>query len=656
MTFLAPLPAIIAACICVPALLALYLLKLRRRPVRVGSVLFWPKATEDTQANVPLRMIRPSLLLLLHLLALAALLIAFARPVISGDARDAQRIVLLIDASASMSAIDAADQPARLDRAKRRATEVVRESRSITGSRAVAVVSFAHAAEARTGFTSSTTVATAAIDAIEPTDQPGNLAEALALIETLAATTGETEDAAQEPPTIILLSDGSFAASEKPFDSRFPVQFERIGPADNTAIDNVGVTAFAARRDATNLRTVRVLARVQSTISNLDVPLTLALDGTPIERRAVRIGTDTSPLPADLEVSFDISDLPAGVLTLAIDRPDALASDNLASAVLPPPVAPRIILVRDALPASPSRDASFLLSDVLEELNPQSLRIVSPAALATERTDASFTTNVDLLVLDGVSVPVAPGVPTLSFGEGPTLANVQSTPAQPVRTGSLFWNREHPLMRGVTLDALTIATARSITSQPPARIEPIARSDDRVLIALAQASDAEHILVSFDLLDSNWPLQAGFPVFVANATDYLTRRTQRINAAAFSTSQLASISLARTSGVTIAGPIDITPPTLAQQPPGTISLGTVARAGLYIVRPALPSSDRAVAINLLSPLESALASPSQVQVDGKPLDSVTTGRGQREIWHWFILIACGLLVIEWIVYATRVRA
>ncbi|MFY7896637.1 MAG: BatA domain-containing protein, partial [Phycisphaerales bacterium] len=77
MTFLAPLPAIIAACICVPALLALYLLKLRRRPVRVGSVLFWPKASEDTQANVPLRMIRPSWLLLLHLLALAALLIAF---------------------------------------------------------------------------------------------------------------------------------------------------------------------------------------------------------------------------------------------------------------------------------------------------------------------------------------------------------------------------------------------------------------------------------------------------------------------------------------------------------------------------------------------------------------------------------------------------
>ncbi|MFY7874007.1 MAG: dihydroxy-acid dehydratase, partial [Pirellula sp.] len=54
-----------------PLLLALYLLKLRRRPLRVVSTLFWPRASEDAQVNVPLRWLRPSWLLLLHLLALA---------------------------------------------------------------------------------------------------------------------------------------------------------------------------------------------------------------------------------------------------------------------------------------------------------------------------------------------------------------------------------------------------------------------------------------------------------------------------------------------------------------------------------------------------------------------------------------------------------
>jgi hypothetical protein len=114
--------------------------------------------------------------------------------------------------------------------------------------------------------------------------------------------------------------------------------------------------------------------------------------------------------------------------------------------------------------------------------------------------------------------------------------------------------------------------------------------------------------------------------------------------------------LARTTGVSIAGPIDITPPTLTQQQPGTISLGHIPRAGIYIVKGAGPTSDRAVAINLVNPLESSLASPQQVQVDGKPIETITTGSGQREIWHWFVLAAFALLAVEWLVYAARVRA
>lgn len=652
MTFLAPLPAIIAACICVPALLALYLLKLRRRPVRVGSVLFWPKASEDTQANVPLRMIRPSWLLMLHLLALGALLTAFARPAVEGDARDGQRVVLLIDNSASMSAADTPGQPTRLERAKSRAKELVRESRSVTGSRSVAVVSFALAAEARSGFTSASSVANAAIDAIEPTDQPGDLAAALALVETLSQSVGEGDaDSPREPPTVVLLSDGSFAASQSALQARLAVRYERVGPATGESADNVGITAYAVRRDATNLRTARVFARVASTRADVDVALTLALDGNALERRAVRVGSEAT------EVNFELADVPAGVLTLAVDRDDALASDNLASAVLPPPLAPRLVVVRENRSESTTRDASFLLTDVLEELQPQSLTVLTPEAFAQATTDATFAAQTDLVVIDGVRAQTPRGVPTLSFGPPPAVAGLSVAETQRVREASVFWNREHPLMRGVTLDALTLARAWTVTtSDGPTRFDVIARSDDRPLIMLASDDSNEHVIVTFDLLESNWPLQAGFPVFVANATDYLTRRTQRVNAAAFSTAQIASVRLMRTSGVSIAGPMDITPPTLAQQTPGDISLGHVARTGLYVVRGGASGSDRAVAVNLVNATETALASPDTVQIDGKPVAMISTGRGQREVWHWFVLAALALLGVEWLVYAARVRA
>jgi hypothetical protein len=77
---------------------------------------------------------------------------------------------------------------------------------------------------------------------------------------------------------------------------------------------------------------------------------------------------------------------------------------------------------------------------------------------------------------------------------------------------------------------------------------------------------------------------------------------------------------------------------------------------LYVVRGAQAGSDRAVAVNLVNATESVLASPAEVMIDGKPVTTISTGRGQREVWHWFVLAALALLGIEWLVYAARVRA
>ena len=54
MTFLAPTSALLAAAVVLPLLVAMYLLKLRRRPLRVSSVLLWEKFGSDLQVNVPL--------------------------------------------------------------------------------------------------------------------------------------------------------------------------------------------------------------------------------------------------------------------------------------------------------------------------------------------------------------------------------------------------------------------------------------------------------------------------------------------------------------------------------------------------------------------------------------------------------------------------
>src|SRR5215468_6198631 len=105
-------------------IIALYFLKLRRRPVRVPSTILWRRSLEDLHVNSLLQRLRRNLLLLLQLLAVSLAMLALAGPRVAGTTGQGQRFVLAIDNSASMRATDLA--PSRLDRAKQEAKTIVR--------------------------------------------------------------------------------------------------------------------------------------------------------------------------------------------------------------------------------------------------------------------------------------------------------------------------------------------------------------------------------------------------------------------------------------------------------------------------------------------------------------------------------------------------
>src|SRR3954469_19719782 len=105
------------------AIIALYFLKLRRRPVQVPSTLLWRRSLEDLHVNSLFQRLRRNLLLFLQLLTVFLAMLALAGPRIHGTVGQGQRFVLAIDDSASMSATDVA--PSRLARAKEEAKKVV---------------------------------------------------------------------------------------------------------------------------------------------------------------------------------------------------------------------------------------------------------------------------------------------------------------------------------------------------------------------------------------------------------------------------------------------------------------------------------------------------------------------------------------------------
>ncbi len=663
MTFLAPIPALVAAAVCVPALVVLYLLKLRRRPIRVGSILFWPKATEDVQANVPLRWLKPSWLFFLHLLALSLLLLAFARPAMPGIGIAGERVVIVLDTSASMNAVDAGENRSRLDLAKDRARRLARDVRS-AGARSVAVVQLAARARPLTGFTTSPALASAAIDSAEPTDQPGNLGAALQLIDALAQ--GEGEDAAASPPTVFLVSDGSFARLDDVPVTAARLRFERVGPA-NGRVDNVGVVRLAARRDDRDATLLRVFGEVLNAAdAPVDVPVTLALDGVAIESRVFSV----PPSPSRTPVLFDVRGVTEGVLTLAIARPDALASDDVASVVLIKPAQPRVLLVHAPTQAARTDSISpaptWLLGDILEELRPRELVRATPAdyeRLVLEGNDRSF----DLLVFDAATSGAPPRVPSISLGAVPSLGGLAPA-AGPVATrpNSVFWDRSHPLMRGVPLDNLVVREVQAVSTTAEAAPPPqvVARSDDRPLIVLAEEAGVRHVVVCFDLAQSNWPLTPSFAVFVANAMDELTLHARAAEGKSFTTNEPVSFTAPASGAVSLEGPTRVVARESGEDSGRsmalsdvTLTVGVLPRTGVYVVRSTGQGrTPKAIAVNVADQVETTAASPSSVRVEGREVGSVQPTRVPQEVWQWFVLGALGLLAVEWVVYARQVRA
>src|SRR3954464_3282467 len=71
-------------------IIALYFLKLRRRPVQVPSTLLWRRSLEDLHVNSLFQRLRRNLLLFLQLAAIFLVMLALAGPRLKGSATQGQ--------------------------------------------------------------------------------------------------------------------------------------------------------------------------------------------------------------------------------------------------------------------------------------------------------------------------------------------------------------------------------------------------------------------------------------------------------------------------------------------------------------------------------------------------------------------------------------
>ncbi|MEM9881727.1 MAG: BatA and WFA domain-containing protein [Planctomycetota bacterium] len=654
MSFLNPITALIAAGVAVPLLVSLYFLKLRRKPMAVPSTLLWKKSVQDLEVNAPFQRIRNSLLLWLQLLLLALLLIVMARPTQRAEVSPGERVVIVIDHSASMNTQDVDGGGTRLDEAKRRALELI-DTLDAPGSgnetSGGMIISFAERAAVVQAFTGDRGLLRSAVRAIEPTDQRSRLGPALGLIEPFASAAGD--DAAGL--TVYVLSDGRVhrEGAEALGLPGAEVAFERIGGTDTA---NLGFVAASARRGYDDPSRLSVFARLSnSSAAAVNANVTLAVDGQVVRTRAVTVRGAEDGV-GEAAVTFDLQLSGGATVEVFHDRADALPADDRARLRVVPARRLHVLLVTEG---------NRYLRGAIRAVDPERLEVVAPSeyeALAASGglvSGGDGSAGYDLVVFDRYAPAAVPVVSSLSFGAAVPIAGFGMRPSaegSPTMQAVLTWTRDHPLMRYVVLDDVTLRRPGRLTVPPAARVLAVGLAGP--LIAEVRRDGRTHAAVSFDVLDSRWPHHWSFQVFMVNALEVLGlggSADAGTAAVAFTAGRSATVGVvAGVETVGYSGPVRLS----ATARRGSASLPAFPRAGFYdaadpgAVRP----PDDRLAVNLLDPLESDVRAAGELQVGG----GVTTPAAasslvRREVWAWFAWAALALLGVEWFVYTRRMR-
>ena len=205
-------------------------------------------------------------------------MLACLRPSWRGSKLVEDRLIFLVDTSASMSATDV--QPSRLEVAKQQIDDLISQMKP---GDAAMLVSFSDRARIEQPFTTNQSLLRARLKAIQPTQRPSDIGEALRVAAGLAnpGRSGEvgTQDvqvAEAMPADVIVFSDGGFRnVPDFSWGNLRPI-YVPLGTAD---ADNVAIVAFSAQTTPSRPTACRRSCSWKTSLSaQRQVELTLTLD------------------------------------------------------------------------------------------------------------------------------------------------------------------------------------------------------------------------------------------------------------------------------------------------------------------------------------------------------------------------------------------
>lgn len=624
MSFLAPL-ALIGGLLAIPIVL-LYMLRLRRREVVVSTTFLWQQIVRDNEANTPWQRLRRNILLLLQLLILALIVLALARPFIIVPAVSTGQIELLLDASASMNAIDVPNGSTRFEEAKRQALSIID---TLGTNDTMTIIRVADVPEVIASATNNPIVLRQAINNAQPSQ---------AVADWVAALTLASADAIDKTDfNMVIISDGGLGDASGLPGVPGEVRYVPIGQSNS----NLAITALATR--ALPGQPPELFAQIANYgTQDAEVIFDLRVDGQLFSADRYVVPAESSLPIVSSALPDDYTVLQAG-LTMPADStvPDYLAEDNTAWAVSSGSGLLRALLMTEG---------NLFLEQVLRSLP-------SIQAFKGDVTRPLPNQEYDLYILDGW-LPTNNQLPDadLLFINPPSSTALFTLGAETDRTGDIQVLRNDPRMAFVDFGDVNILKFRPLGSVDWA--DELVTAEGGALLLAGEIGGRQVAIITFDIHNSDLPLQITWPVLMSNLMEWFNPRA----------------AISAPDGLSVGGSLPIHLPFDATDlritiPDGSVRDLTVDRSTLIFADTDQPgiytaeilAGDAVVqtapfAVNLFAPGESNIAPRDSINLSGNIINPSTREEvGQQEFWPWLALLALLILLIEWYVYQRRIQ-
>ncbi len=605
-----PIALLFAATI--PVIIALYLLRLKRKKKVVASTFFWTEMVQDLQANVPFQKLRWNILLLLQILIAAAIITAMIDLSVRAALNEGQRTIFVVDTSASMNAKD--EGSTRFENA---VDDIMLYCRNLSAREEVMIIEAGEYAQTALDFTDRTQAIERALGSIKTQDTRSDLATAYALAMSRASEI--------DKPKIIIVSDFSGVDVDLFRDPPYPVSFlDSGGSARNVGITDFMITGLS---ESGNMVSFNAFLSVRNYIDRpveFNVEFHVAGELVDVRSMTIESGSRCGKVYSDIPYTD-------GVIEVRLDMEDDLETDNVAYAILP---------ASDSMEVLVAGDDPFLL---LALAGIPGIRLYK-----IDRSEYVPGAGYDLTFFPGWAPEVLP-TGNYVFFNPPDREYLPVTVTGQVEYPSVTdWDDGHPMLRFINPGSFNVFAASAV--EPDQGSMVLVDADSTPLMVYGERNYLRAVVFPFDLTNTDLITRPTFPILIFNVVSFYRTylesgssglRTQGIEAVRVD-SLGEKVKLRGPDGIELKFPIDA----------GHAYID-VSRAGVYTmeIEGGTDDSKTTLVANFFDEAESDIASVQNMdEVMGEDRVLRFEVEGEKRVWKWLSVIALLILSAEWYFY------